>query len=116
MSFNLSILNGIPYRIDRLNDKGNNYVIWDLNDDEKVSELLAHVEQKASCNDSPPSISFPTQKQTGHFIDLLKEEEIPYKVIEKTTQKGVETFIEYGWKDYARVRRLIRKTVVETQY
>jgi len=108
--------NAISYRIDRLDDKGNNYVIWDMNDDEKVSELLAQVEQKASCNDSPPSISFPTQKHTEYFIDLLKEEEIPYRVIEKTTPKGVETFIEYGWKDYAIVRRLIRKTIAETQY
>lgn len=108
--------NGISYRVGRLNDKGNNYVIWDLNDDGKVSELLAHVEQKASFNDSLPSISFPTKKHTEYFIDLLKEEEIPYKVIEKTTQKGVETFIEYGWKDYAKVKRLIRKTVAETQY
>ena len=84
---------GIPYRIDRLDDK-RNYVIWDLNDDEKVLELVAQVKQKTSCNNNPPSIAFPTKKHTEYFISLLKKEDIPYKVVEKTRQQGVEVYIE----------------------
>jgi len=89
---------GIPYRIDRLDDE-RNYVIWDLNDDEKVLELVAQVKQKTSCNNNPPSIAFPTKKHTECFISLLKKEDIPYKVVEKTRQQGVEIYIEYNWDD-----------------
>lgn len=103
---------GIPYRIDRLDDE-RNYVIWDLNYDEKVLELVAQVKQKTSCNNNPPSIAFPTKKHTEYFISLLKKEDIPYKVVEKTRQQGVEIYIEYCWKDYVRVKRLIRRTIAK---
>ncbi|MCP3930547.1 MAG: hypothetical protein GY705_15760 [Bacteroidetes bacterium] len=103
---------GIPYKIDRLGDK-RKYVIWNLNDDEKVLELVAQVTQKTSCNNSPPSIAFPAKKHTEYFISLLKKEDIPYKVVEKTRQQGIEIYIEYGWKDYIRVKKLIRRTIAE---
>ena len=107
--------NGIPYRIDRLDDKENNYVIWDLNDDEKVLELVAQVEQKTSCNNNPPRISFPTKKHTEYFISLLENDEIPYKVVEKTRQQGFEIYIEYNWNDYVRVKKLIRRTIAKAK-
>jgi len=103
---------GIPYKIDRLDDK-RNYVIWDLNDDEKVLELVAQVKQKTNCNNNPPSIAFPIKKHMEYFISLLKKEDIPYKVVEKTRQQGIEIYIEYGWKDYVRVKKLIRRTIAE---
>ena len=103
---------GIPYRIDRLDDK-RNYVIWGLNDDEKVLGIVAQIKQKTSCNNNPPSISFSAKKQAEYFINLLKKEEIPHKAVEKTRQQGIEVYIEYGWKDYVRVKKLIRKTIAE---
>jgi hypothetical protein len=106
---------GIPYKIDSLDDKGNKYVIWDLSDDEKVLKIVAQVEQKTSCNDNPPSISFPTKKHMKYFINLLKKGEIPYNVVEITKQQGVEIYIEYNWDDYVRVKKLIRKTIAEAK-
>lgn len=104
---------GIPYRIDRLDDNGNYYVIWDRNDDEKVLELVAQIKQETSCNTNPPSISFPTKNHSRYFIDLLINQEIPYKIVEQTTRQGVKHSIEYDWKDYVRVKKLIRKTIAE---
>lgn len=63
---------GIPYTIDSLDDKGNKYVIWDQDNDEKVLELIAQLEQKSNCKNSPPSISFPTKKHTDYFINITK--------------------------------------------
>jgi hypothetical protein len=106
---------GIPYKIDSLDDKGNKYVIWDLSDDEKVLKIISQVEQKTSCNNNPPSISFPTKRHTDYFINLLKEGGISYKVIEKTNQQGSEIYIEYNWDDYVKVKKLIRKTIAEAE-
>ncbi len=104
---------GIPYRIDSLDDKGNKYVIWDLSDDEKVLNLIAQVKQKASGNDIPPSISFYTKEHTEYFINLLKKADIPHKVVKQTKQQSIKIYIEYEWEDYVRVKKLIRKTIAE---
>jgi len=79
---------GISYRIDRLDDK-RNYVIWDLNDDEKVLELVAQVQQKTSCNNNPQSIAFPTKKHTEYFISLLKKEDWIFPKIVDTPNSQV---------------------------
>ena len=107
--------NEIPYRIKRRDPKDNEYVIWNKTDDEKVLKIIAQLEQKTSCNNSPPSISFPLKEQREHFTTLLKNHKIPFKIIEKAIEKGDEIFIEYDWKDYVIVNQLIRKTVSEVK-
>ncbi len=104
---------GIPFKIDSLDDTGNKYVIWDLSDDEKVLKLIAQVKQKTIGNDIPPSISFHTKEHTEYFINLLKKADIPHKVLKKTKQQSVQIYIEYEWEDYVRVKKLIRKTIAE---
>ncbi len=107
--------NRIPYRIESLDKKDNKYVIWDKGDDEKVLKLIAQLKQKTSCNNSPPNISFPLKEQREHFIKLLRNHEIPFKIVEKATHDGDEIFIEYEWKDYVTVKQLIQKTISEVK-
>ena len=58
---------GIPFKIEKLDNTANEYVTWDKENDVKVQEMLWNIQEEV------PNISFPTKEQDEYFKSLLKK-------------------------------------------
>ena len=92
---------GIPYKIEKLDNTNREYVTWGKEQDVKVQEMLWDIHEEV------PNISFPTEKQNGYFISLLKRENIPFRVVQRNTSSGLKQTIEYRAEYASKVSKLI---------
>ncbi|MBT8364159.1 MAG: hypothetical protein KJP23_05590 [Deltaproteobacteria bacterium] len=56
----------------------------------------------------PARWTFDSEKERAFYTSLLKKENIPFKLgEEKIGQKSI-LFIEYKWKDYKKIHKLLK--------
>ena len=92
---------GIPFKIEKLDNTANEYVTWDKEHDVKVQEMRWNIQEEV------PNISFPTKEQDEYFMSLLQKEKISFRVVQRHTSSGPKQTIEYRAEDANKVRKLI---------
>ncbi|HDZ62364.1 MAG TPA: hypothetical protein ENH40_04380 [Nitrospirae bacterium] len=104
---------GIPYQLKKLNGIGEYYIEWAWKHDEKVQKIITEVrERKTEIAKERCRIVFQNPEQKTYFLDLLKEDNIPYKLGEIEVP-GLDIadseFIEWNCEHDDKVQLLIKK-------
>lgn len=100
----------IPYKINKLDGSGDDYIVWDWQYDTQVQNLLMDLYDKFGFTKKPIKRAFFSQEERENFLNMLNKENIPYKVIKNDmiarTKKMEDVVIEYDWKYYLKIQRL----------
>lgn len=102
----------IPYKIKELDGKPRRYVVWDWEYNDKVQKLIKKVFDKIGITTQRARLTFQRPEEKEYFVNLLKEENIPYRLVKnkKLAQNlAGEEDIEYEWEYYDTVQKLIQK-------
>lgn len=99
----------IPFKTQRLPDKNNYRVEWDLKYDDKVQHLKIEFYKGIRGSRKPPKLAFSNEIEKEILLTLLNENNIPYELISSEVSKTISKIgdvIEYDWPHYEEVQEL----------
>lgn len=96
----------IPYRIKKYRPQGDEWILWSIEDDDRVQDLELKALERMGVTKQPARMRFSSEKDRELFASLLNKEKISFRLVEEKIGQESMLFIEYDWKDYKKLRKI----------
>ena len=97
----------ISYKIKKYHPEGDEWILWGIEDDDKVKDIQLKVLDRMGFTKQPARWTFDSEKERAFYASLLKKENIPFKLGEEKIGQKSMLFIEYTWKDHKKIHKLL---------
>lgn len=98
----------ISYRIKKYHPEGDEWILWDIEDDEKVKDIQLKVLDRMGFTKQPARWIFDSEKERAVYTSLLKRENIAFILGEEKIGQKSMLFIEYKWRDHEKIQNLLK--------
>jgi hypothetical protein len=105
----------ISYRIKKYHPDGDEWILWGIEDDDKVKDIQLKVLDRIGFTKQPARWTFDSKKERAFYASLLKRENIPFILGEEKIGQKNMLFIEYKWEDHKKIHGLLEAGKLEAR-